>query len=125
MRQHDRSWTGRQRDARDSGNSERVDRIDLAAGGAQAGDQQFATGLDRDRDLLAGMVAVFSEQIDQSLPAGDVIADAAACDELAVGVHQGDIMVLLRPVDTACHLQLPCSFRGSVQFRAVQGHATP
>jgi hypothetical protein len=38
-----------------SGNCQRIDRLDRAAGGAQTGDQQAAAGLNRDRDLRAGV----------------------------------------------------------------------
>jgi len=61
-----------------AGHGHRVDRVDLAAGGAQAGSQQPARGLDRHRDGLFGAVAVPGEQFQQRGQPGRVVADPRA-----------------------------------------------
>ena len=67
-----------------AGHGHRVDRVDLPAGGAQAGGQQPARGLDRHRDRVIGAVAVLGEQFQQRGQPGRVVADAAAGQQLAV-----------------------------------------
>jgi hypothetical protein len=58
-----------------AGDCHRVDRVDGAPGGAQAGGQQAARGLDRDRDRVFGAVAVLGEQFQQPGQPGRVVAD--------------------------------------------------
>ena len=85
-----------------AGHRHRVDRVDGAAGGAQARDQQPAGGLDRHRDRVAGGVAVLAAASSTESPA--VIADAAPGQQLATQVGQGDVVVIFGPVDTAEHI---------------------
>jgi hypothetical protein len=75
---------------------------------------------------IGGVVVVLGEQRQERLPTGDVVRHAPARYQRAVGVDQGDVVVLLAPVDPACHLQRVYSFEGwLVQLRAVRGHAAP
>ena len=87
-----------------AGHGHRVDGVDRAAGGAQACGQQPAGGLDGHRDRVIRGVAVLGEQGQQLGQARCVVADAAAGQQLAVPVHQGDVVVVLGPVDAAVHL---------------------
>jgi hypothetical protein len=107
----------------------RVDWVDLAAGGAQAGDQQAARRLDRHRDRAFSAVAVGGEQFQQPGQAGRVVADPGAGEQPTVAVHKGDVVVVLRPVNPTEYVQLvPPSFRSqplSGLARAVQGTRAP
>ena len=87
-----------------AGHGHRVDGVDPAAGGAQAGGQQPARGLDRHRDRVIGAVAVLGEQAQQRGEPGGVVADAAAGQQLPVPVCQGDVVVVFGPVDPAEHV---------------------
>ncbi len=87
-----------------AGHRHRVDRVDLAAGAAQAGGQQPARGLDRHRDRVLGAVAVLGQQAQQLGQPGRVVADPAAGQQRAVPVYQGDVVVVLGPVDAAEHI---------------------
>jgi len=84
-----------------AGHRHRVDGVDLAAGGAQARDQQPAGCLDRHRHQVIGGVAVLGEQGQQLGEPGRVVADPAAGQQLPVPVHQGDVVVIFGPVDPA------------------------
>ena len=113
-----------------AGHCHRVDRIDRPAGGAQARDQQPARGLDRHRDRIPGGVAVLGEQGQQFREPGRVVADPAAGQQLAVPVHDGDVVVILGPVDPAVNLHrvlLVCSIssrgRYSCRPEGRAGHA--
>jgi hypothetical protein len=108
-----------------AGDRKGVDGIDLAAGGAQAGDQQAAAGLDRDRDRLVGGVAVFGEQLDQRTPSGGVITDPPAGQQIAVCVDQGDVVMLFAPIDSAGHLHHPHSFARGVDAACKPRGDTP
>jgi hypothetical protein len=77
--------------------------VDLPPGGAQAGGQQPARGLDRRRDRVFGAVAVPGEQFQQGGGPGRVVADAPSGQQLPGGVHQGDVLVVFGPVDSAEH----------------------
>ena len=87
-----------------AGHRHRVDRVDRAAGGAQARDQQPARGLDRHRDRVIRGVAVLGEQGQQRRQPGRVVADPAAGQQLPVPVHEGDVVVIFGPVDPAVNL---------------------
>jgi hypothetical protein len=87
-----------------AGHRHRVDGVDLAAGGAQARGQQPAGGLDRDRNRVFSGIAVLGEQSQQGREPGRVVADPAAGQQLAVPVRQGDVVVVLGPVDAAEHI---------------------
>jgi hypothetical protein len=52
-----------------SGDSHRIDAIELASGGPQAGNQESPGGLDRNRDLIVRAVTVLGEQTQQVLEA--------------------------------------------------------
>jgi hypothetical protein len=109
-----------------AGHRHRVDRVDLSAGGAQAGDQQAARGLDRDRDRVLRGVAVLGEQCQQPGQAGRVVADPLVGQQLAVAVHQGDVVVVFDPVDPAEYVQFRSSLPHAVVIRAGPdraGHA--
>jgi hypothetical protein len=80
-----------------AGHRHRVDRVDGAAGGAQARDQQPARGLDRHRDRVPGGVAVLGQQAQQLREPGRVIADAAPGQQLAVLARSGRCRGGLRP----------------------------
>jgi len=101
----------------------RVDRVDRAAGGAQARSQQPAGCLDRYRDRVLGAVAVLGEQTQQGGEPGRVVADPAAGQQLPVPVGQGDVVVALGPVNPAEHVHKhssPCRLRSCL---AVHGQA--
>jgi hypothetical protein len=87
-----------------AGHRHRIDRVDIAAGRAQTRDQQAARGLDRYRDRVLGAVAVIGEQAQQDGEPGRVAADAAAGQQLPVGADEGDVVVVLSPVDPAEHI---------------------
>jgi hypothetical protein len=87
-----------------AGDGHRVDRVDRAAGGAQAGGQQPAWCLDRHRHGVLARVAVPGEQVQQLREPGRVVADAAAGQQLPVPVHHGDVVVVFGPVDAAEHV---------------------
>ena len=87
-----------------AGDRHRVDGVDLAAGGAQAGHQQPARGLDRHRDQVLGGVAVLGEQAQQLREPGRVVADAAAGQQVPVRAGQGDVVVVFGPVDPAVNV---------------------
>jgi hypothetical protein len=93
-----------------AGHRHRVDRVDSAASGAQAGDQQAARRLDRHRHGALGAVAMLGEQFQQPGQASRIVADPQPGQQPAVSVHEGGVMVVLRPVDPAECLQLipPC-----------------
>ena len=61
-----------------AGHRHRVDGVDRAAGGAQAGNEQPAGCLDGHRDRGFGAVAVLGEQVQQRREPGRVVADPAA-----------------------------------------------
>jgi hypothetical protein len=69
-----------------AGHGHRVDGVDAAAGGAQAGDEQAAWCLDGHRDRVSGAVAVPGQQLEQGGEPGGVVADAAAGQQLPVPV---------------------------------------
>ncbi len=106
-----------------AGHRHRVDRVDLAAGGAQAGGQQAARCLDRHRDRVFGAVAVGGEQFQQPGKAGRVVADPGAGEQPAVPACEGDVVVVLRPVDPAEYVQLKPPSPQSAAVRAGQGRA--
>ncbi|MDQ0836076.1 hypothetical protein QF032_007920 [Streptomyces achromogenes] len=66
-----------------AGDGHWVDRIDLAAGGPKAGDQESPGGLDRDRDGIVRAVAVLGEQMQQVLEAGRIVADHDSAEQSA------------------------------------------
>jgi hypothetical protein len=70
-----------------AGHRHRVDGVDRAAGGAQAGHQQAAGCLDRHRDRVLGGVAVPGEQFQQLGQPGCVVTDPAPGQQLPVAVH--------------------------------------
>lgn len=86
-----------------------VDRVDVAPGGLQAGDQQPPGGLDRDRDqltpALALVVAVggvmLSEHGQQLGEPGRVVADPPLGYNGAIRGDQRDVVMVLGPVDPA------------------------
>jgi hypothetical protein len=86
-----------------AGHGQGVDRVHAPAGGAQAGHQQAAAGLDGDRDRVGGGVTRLGEQLQELLIAGRVVADAATCQQPALVVDYRDVMVAFRPVDPAEH----------------------
>ena len=77
-----------------AGHRHRVDRVDRAAGGAQARDQQPARRLDGHRDRVIRGVAVLGEQAQQLGQAGCVVADTAAGQQLPVPVNESDVVVV-------------------------------
>jgi hypothetical protein len=102
---------------------ERVDGVDLPAGGSQACDQQAARGLDGHRYGVFRGVAVAGEQFQKGVESGTVVADAHLGQLSAVLVHQGDVMVVLGPVDSAEDLAQPRSPVRALPERASQLHA--
>jgi hypothetical protein len=92
-----------------AGHRHRVDRVDPASG-AQACHEQAARGLDRHRDGGLCAVAMLGEQVQQGGQAGGVVTDAQPGQQPAVAVHQGDVVMVLRPVDPAECVQFipPC-----------------
>ncbi len=84
-----------------AGHGHRVDWVDLPPGGAKGGGQQPARGLDRHRDGIVWAVAMFGEQGQQRGQAGCVIADSLSGQQSAISVDQGDVVVILGPVDAA------------------------
>ena len=88
-----------------AGHRHRVDWVDLAAGRPQAGHQQPPRGLDCHRDRVFRAVTVPGEQFQQPGQACCVIADPLAGQHLPVSVHEGDVVVVLRPVDPAEYVQ--------------------
>ncbi len=122
-----------------AGHCHRVDGVNLAAGGAQARDQQAARCLDRHRDRVLRGVAVLGQQGQQRGEPGRVVADAAAGQQPPVLVRPGDVMVIFGPVDSAVHVHAsfrsprcgccsywskPCRARTLPNGRA-QGHRHP
>jgi hypothetical protein len=91
---------------------QRVDCEDLAAAGAQDGDEQAVAGLDGDRYRALGAVAVLGQEVQELAVASCVVADARLCEQSAGVVDQGDVVVALRPGDAAEHGQavLPAPF---------------
>ena len=87
-----------------AGHRHRVDGVDPPAGGAQAGHQQPAGRLDRYRDRGFSGVAVLGEQGQQRGEPSRVVADPAAGQQLAVLVHDGDVVVVFGPVDPAVNV---------------------
>jgi hypothetical protein len=87
-----------------AGHRHRVDRVDPAAGGAQARDQQSAGRLDRHRDRVLRRVAVLREQGQQLGQAGRVVADPAAGQQLPGPVCQRYVVVVFGPVDAAVNI---------------------
>ena len=109
-----------------AGHRHRVDRVDLAAGGAQARYQQPAGCLDRHRDRGIGGVAVLGEQGQQRREPGRVVADPAAGQQLPVPAGQGDVVVIFGPVDPAVNLHPFPPFSAWSLFllaSAARGHA--
>ena len=88
-----------------TGHRHRVDRIDPAPGGAQAGDQQATAGLDRHRDRILSTVAGVGELREQRGETGRVVADPPLGDQRSFAIDQGDVVVGLGPVDTTKHFQ--------------------
>jgi hypothetical protein len=88
-----------------SGHRQRVDREHFASGRAQACNQQAAAGLDGDRDRLLAAVAGGGEHLQQRGEPGGVVADAAFGHQLALGVDQGDVVMVFGPVDATEHSQ--------------------
>ncbi len=78
-----------------------IDRVDLPAGGAQAGEEQTSCGFDGDGDGVPWIVTGLGEQAEQLAVAFRVIVDVPFGDELTGLVHQGHVMVILGPVDSA------------------------
>jgi hypothetical protein len=111
-----------------AGHCLRVDRVDLAVGGAQARDKQPARRLDRYRDRIIRVVAMPGQQARQRRQPGRVIADPAAGQQLPIAIDQGDVVMILGPVDAAEDVH-DLSFLASrsliavlfVLVRAVQG----
>jgi hypothetical protein len=86
--------------------SERVDRVDRAAGREEGGDEQAAVGLDRDRDRLVGGVAVVGEQSEQGAVSGEVVSQRSLGHDPSGVVDERDVVVGLRPVDAAGDVHL-------------------
>jgi hypothetical protein len=108
-----------------AGRRGRIDREDLASPGTQRGDQQPVGGLERDGYRGLGTVAVLDQEIHQQPPvSGRVVIDTRGGEHRAVLVDQGDLMVLLGPVDSAVyiHESLPFSHFPR-RRRALTGHA--
>jgi hypothetical protein len=82
----------------------RVDREHRPSGGAQAGGQQPPRGLDRYRDRVLGAVAVLGQQGQQARQSGRVIVDASPRQQAALPIDQGDVVVILGPVDATLHV---------------------
>jgi hypothetical protein len=86
-----------------------VDRVDVAPGGLQAGDQQPPGGLDRDRDQLTPALAlvvavggVMLGEHGQQLGEPDrVVTDPPLGDDGAVRGDQRDVVMVFGPVDPA------------------------
>jgi hypothetical protein len=113
--------------------------VDLPPGGAQAGHQQAARGLDRHRDRVVFGVAVLGEQFQQPGQPGRVVADPLTAQQAAVAVDERDVVVVFGPVDSAKDVQRlssshhlfrcpcrswPCRARALPNGRA-QGHRHP
>lgn len=84
----------------------RVNRIHTSTGGAQRGDQQTPRGLDRhgNRDFFA--VAGLGQHLQQCRESFGVVTDPTFGDQLTLPVNQGNVVMLLCPVDPARHGRL-------------------
>jgi hypothetical protein len=78
-----------------------VDRVHLAAGGAQAGHQQASVGLDRHGNGVLGAVAGLGQQRQQQPEPGRVVADAPLAGDVSFGIDQRHVVVVFGPVDAA------------------------
>jgi hypothetical protein len=109
-----------------AGGGERVDREDLAAAGAQGGNEQAVAGLDGHGYRVVRAVAVFGQEVQELVVAGRVVADAGF-GELGAGVvDDGEVVVAFRPVDAAEHGQAVLSRSVHLcRSRAHAGHAAP
>ena len=87
-----------------AGRGHRVDRVDRAAG-AQGGHQQSPRRLDRDRDRVCRVIPPAGEEPQQRGQPGRVVADPLPGHDRPGRVHQGDVVVALRPVDSAENIQ--------------------
>jgi hypothetical protein len=110
-----------------AGHRQWVDRVHVPPRRAQTRNEQAAAGLDGDRDRLLVAVAGIGEQLQQRGEPGRVVADSAFGDQRAVGVDQGDVVMVFGPVDATEHSQDLDPPR-ELAFRAVQssrqGHAS-
>lgn len=79
-----------------AGDSHRIDGIDPSAGGPQAGHQESAGGLDRNRDRVLRVVAVLGEQSQQAPEARRVVADPELAEQSGIGVDHGNVVMILR-----------------------------
>ncbi len=111
-----------------TGHRHRVDRVDLAASGAQARDKQAARRLDRHRDRVFGAVAVLGEQCQQPGQAGRVIADPQPGQQpqsRSARAMSWWSSAQSIPQNTSNYLLLIPSVPLLVQIRAVQGTHAP
>jgi hypothetical protein len=88
-----------------AGDGHRVDRVDLAAGGAKRGDQEAAGRLDRDWDRVSGGVARLGQHRHQLAEALDGLLDPAPGHARAILIGDRDVMMSLGPVNAARDLQ--------------------
>jgi hypothetical protein len=75
-----------------AGNCQRVDRKHRPAGGAEAGDQQPAAGLDRHWDRVVRGIAVGGQQLDQHGEPGGVVADPLSSHQPPVWGDNSDVV---------------------------------
>jgi hypothetical protein len=88
-----------------AGGGERVDREDPTAPGAQARNQEAVAGLDGHRYRIVWAVTVLGQASQELVIAGCVVGDTGFGEQSAGFVDEGDVVVTLRPVDTAEHGQ--------------------
>ncbi|NIL75037.1 hypothetical protein RhoFasB10_01129 [Rhodococcus sp. B10] len=91
------------------GDGPRVDRVDGESGVGECDDEQVLVGFDGDRGVLHG-AAVRCDQVEQFNESGCTGVDPGAREHCSFGVHDGDVVVDLGPVDPdgQCHvLPLP------------------
>ena len=93
-----------------AGHGQWIDGIDGSPGGPQARHQQAARGLDRDRNGVFRVIALLSEQPEQLLIAIPIVRDALTGQQGASLINEGDVVVILRPIDPAEHRHAERSF---------------
>lgn len=83
-----------------SSHGSRIDRIDGEAGTGQGDDEQVLVRLDRYGRLFRA-AAIRRDQLDQRRVPGHICTDPGAGEDLALLVHQSDVVMVLGPVDPA------------------------
>jgi hypothetical protein len=96
-----------------------IDGVDPATRASRAGDDQPSWRLDRDRDLLVLRIPTLRQQVEQQAIPGGIISDPASGQHGSGLVHQGDVVVLLSPVDPTAHRHSEPSRSGVMSRRST------